>query len=138
MGHFGQVRLLLDTHIWLRSELEPKRLSRRVARALADSRNELWLSPVSIWETLLLYRKGRVNLHGGPTVWITNALSRAPFREAPLTYEVALATEDVILPHLDPIDRFLAASAKVYDLTLVTADENLIRGKGYSVLANQT
>ena len=132
------MRLLLDTHIWLRSELEPKRLSRRVARALADSRNELWLSPVSIWETLLLYRKGRVNLHGGPTVWITNALSRAPFREAPLTYEVALATEDVILPHLDPIDRFLAASAKVYDLTLVTADENLIRGKGYSVLANQT
>lgn len=138
MGHLGQVRLLLDTHIWIWSEGRPKRLSRRVARALADSRNELWLSPISIWETLLLSRKGRVILHGGPTAWIASALSRSPFREAPLTYEVALATEDIILPHLDPIDRFLAATARVYDLTLITADENLIRGEGYSVLANQT
>lgn len=132
------MKLLLDTHIWLRSELEPKRLSRRVARALSDSRNELWLSPVSIWETLLLYRKGRIELSGGPSAWIPKALAKFPLREALLTYEVALATEDVVLPHLDPVDRFLAATARVYDLTLITADENLIRGKGYSVLANQT
>jgi predicted nucleic acid-binding protein len=41
-------------------------------------------------------------------------------------------------PILVTADRLLAATAKVYGLTLVIADENLIRGKGYSVLANQT
>jgi PIN domain nuclease of toxin-antitoxin system len=30
------------------------------------------------------------------------------------------------LPHADPADRFLAATAKVLDLTLVTADQNLL------------
>jgi PIN domain nuclease of toxin-antitoxin system len=132
------MNLLLDTHIWLRSRLEPKRISHRVAKALADSHNELWLSPISIWEIFLLHRKGRLDLRGGPSSWITAALAAVPLREALLTHEVALATEDVILPHSDPADRLLAATAKVYDLTLITADENLIRGKGYSVLANQT
>ena len=61
----------------------------------------------------------------------------SPFREAPLTHEVALASDAVVLPHRDPADTFLAATAKVYDLTLVTADENLLKGKGYSVLVAQ-
>jgi PIN domain nuclease of toxin-antitoxin system len=38
---------------------------------------------------------------------------------------------------IDPADRFLAATAKTFGLTLVTADENLIRGRGYTVLANR-
>ena len=38
------MRLLLDTHIWLWSLLEPKKLTRRVAGALENTRNELWLS----------------------------------------------------------------------------------------------
>jgi PIN domain nuclease of toxin-antitoxin system len=41
------------------------------------------------------------------------------------------------LPHGDPADRLLAATARVHGLTLVTGDENLIRGKGFEVLANQ-
>ena len=36
-----------------------------------------------------------------------------------------------------PADTFLAATAKVYDLTLVTADDNLLKGKGYAVLASK-
>jgi PIN domain nuclease of toxin-antitoxin system len=49
------MKLLLDTHIWLWSLLEPRRLSGRVAKALADSRNELWFSPVSTWEILIFF-----------------------------------------------------------------------------------
>jgi PIN domain nuclease of toxin-antitoxin system len=42
------------------------------------------------------------------------------------------------LPHQDPADRFIAASAAVYDLILVTADQYLIKAaKSYSVFANQ-
>jgi PIN domain nuclease of toxin-antitoxin system len=131
------MKLLLDTHIWLWSRLEPKRLSRRVANVLSDPRNELWLSPISVWEVLALCKKGRIVLTAAAPAWIATALAKVPFREAPLTHDVALATEGIVLGHRDPADRFLAASAKVYDLTLVTADENLIRGKGYSVLANR-
>jgi PIN domain nuclease of toxin-antitoxin system len=48
-----------------------------------------------------------------------------------------LASDAIVLPHRDPADTFLAATAKVYDLTLVTADENLLRGKGYPVLSSR-
>ena len=60
------------------------------------------------------------------------ALLRVPLKEAALTHEVAMA-----LRHEDPLDHFLAASAKVYGLTLVTSDRNLLEGKGFSVLVNR-
>jgi len=40
------------------------------------------------------------------------------------------------LGHGDPADRFLAATAAVYNLTLVTGDEKLLDGSGYSVMPN--
>ena len=131
------MNLLLDTHIWLWSLLEPQRLSRRVAKALADARNELWISPISTWEILILCRKGRLVLNSSPAAWILAALNNAPLREATLTHEVAVAAETLILPHHDPADNFLAASAEVYGLTLVTADENLAAGKQYAIFLNQ-
>ena len=76
-------------------------------------------------------------LHPDGARWIAAALSQIPFREATITHEVMLATNQVSLPQRDPADRFLAASAKAYDLTIVTADERLIGGSGYKVLANK-
>jgi PIN domain nuclease of toxin-antitoxin system len=131
------MKLLLDTHIFVWTIANPSRLSRRAAKVIADSRNELWISPVTPWEILYLHRKGRLKLKEGPVSWFSAALSRMPFREAALTHEVALASDLITLPHRDPDDAFLAATAKVYDLTLVTADDNLLNGKGYSVLVAQ-
>jgi len=130
------VRLLLDTHIWLWSLLEPGRLSRRVKRELADPASELWLSPISVWELAVLLRRGRVRLEHDFHEWVETALNRAPLREVPVTNDVAMATYDIELPHRDPADRFLAATATVFDLTLVTGDERLIAAKGIATLAN--
>jgi PIN domain nuclease of toxin-antitoxin system len=112
-------------------------LQRRVAREIADSSNELWLSPLSIWESLLLVERGRVHLEGEPTRWMEDALRAFPVRDATLTRAVALASRSIDLPQQDPADRFIAASAIVYELTLVTADERLLGSKRYRVLANR-
>jgi PIN domain nuclease of toxin-antitoxin system len=122
------MRLLLDTHIWLWSLLEPERLGRGVQRKLTDPASQLWLSPISIWELSVLLRRGRVTIDGG---------FHEPLREAPLTHEVAMAAHDLELPHQDPADAFLAATATVFDLTLVTGDKRLIRSKGVATLANK-
>ena len=116
------MRLLLDTHIWLWSKLEPKRLGRRVNNELSNVNNELWLSSVSVWEALVLMQKGRVQVES-PFGWVKRA--REQLREAPLTAEMVERGLALGLPHADPADRFLVATAKVLDLTLVTADENL-------------
>jgi PIN domain nuclease of toxin-antitoxin system len=133
------VNLLLDTHIWLWSHAEPERLTKRVAAALAADTNQLWLSPISIWEFLLLAERGRVRVRdgNGPPGWVEAALSRVPMHDAPLSREVAIRSRSVRLAHEDPADRFLAATADVYELTLVTADDRVLRGKGFRTLANR-
>jgi PIN domain nuclease of toxin-antitoxin system len=131
------VRLLLDTHIWLWSLLEPDRLAKRVARALEREDTELWLSPISVWEFLALADKGRVRLASPPAEWVAAALQRVPVREATVTHEVALETRNVHLRHGDPADRFLVATAQVFDLKLVTSDERLIDLKAVPTLANR-
>jgi PIN domain nuclease of toxin-antitoxin system len=133
------VKLLLDTHIWVWSHIEPERLTKRVCAALRESANELWLSPISVWEFLLLAERGRLQPRAGldAVEWVNAALTRAPMHEAALTRAVALRTRAVRLEHEDPADRFLAATAEVYELTLITADERLLRGKGFRTLANR-
>jgi PIN domain nuclease of toxin-antitoxin system len=128
------LKLLLDTHIWLWSLREPHRIGRRVLHALQDTNNELWLSPISLWEALMLERKGRIHIHGDHGLWQTMATAR--FREAPLTYEIVLAAHQLGL-HSDPADRFLAATAKVLGLTLVTADARLLGLGDIATLANR-
>jgi PIN domain nuclease of toxin-antitoxin system len=131
------VRVLLDTHIWLWSLLDPERLAVAVHRELEDESNELWLSPISIWETVLLADKGRLRLEPSPEEWVDARLRSAPMREAALNRTVAVASRRVDLSHDDPADRFLAATAAVYDLTLVTADSRLIDCRSIHVLANR-
>jgi PIN domain nuclease of toxin-antitoxin system len=131
------MKLLLDTHIWVWSVLDRPRLSRRVIAELENSANQLWLSPISLWEVLTLCQKGRLSLLPNPVDWIANTLGAVPLREAQVTYQVAQETGQVRLPHRDPADRFLVATARVFDLTLVTADEHLLKARQVPVLANR-
>jgi PIN domain nuclease of toxin-antitoxin system len=129
------LKLLLDTHIWLWGVAEPKRLSRQVFRELTDAKNELWISPVSTWEILLLHSKGRIRLPGDILEWVTRAT--ANMHEAPLTHEIVLTAQELPLQHGDPADRFLAATAKTLNLTLVTADHRLLGLGNIATLANR-
>ena len=61
------MKLLLDTHIWLWSLQDPKRLGKRVQQELRNPVNELWLSPISTWEALTLNAKGKIRLRGNLT-----------------------------------------------------------------------
>ena len=128
------MKLLLDTHIWLWGLREPNRLGPRTLSELRDTTNEIWLSPISTWEALLLHTKGKIHLSLDLAEWL--AESTAGMREAPLTHEIALAARQLNL-HQDPADRFLAATAMVLGLTLVTADERLLELGNIRTLANR-
>lgn len=131
------MKLLLDTHIWIWALLDPTRLSTDVRSALESPDNEVWLSPISVWEALVLAERGRLAVPGDVQAWIRQMVSAVPRREATLTHEVAMASRQLTLPHADPADRFLAATASVLELTLVTADERLLAGGPYATLANR-
>jgi PIN domain nuclease of toxin-antitoxin system len=129
------MRLLLDTHVWLWSLKPTERLSRAVRRELAKSGNELYLSPVSIWEASHLARSGRLRLKEGISEWIEEGLRKTPLQEAPFNFAVAAAAARINLPQSDIGDVFLAATAYVQDLTLVTSDSQLLACSWLKTLA---
>ncbi|MDJ1177520.1 PIN domain-containing protein [Roseofilum sp. BLCC_M91] len=119
------MKLLLDTHIWLWYRLGNPRLSLNLQTIINDQTNELWLSPMSIWETLLLAEKSRITLAPTAEQWIQNSLEELDTKEAPITNEIAILSRQLNLAHQDPGDRFIAATAVYYNLTLATVDANL-------------
>lgn len=131
------MKLLLDTHIWIWSDVEAQKLSSEVVRELASPENERYLSAVSIWEVILLLEKKRVRLNGDFGEWFKKSKLELGLIEVPLSWEIARQIRYTILRYRDPGDRFLVATAKVYDLTLVTADERLMQIPGLKVLANR-
>ena len=128
------MNILLDTHIWLWAYLEPRRLGPRLLRELRNHANELWLSPISTWEALTLYAKGRIRLPADVEQWLHGATLAT--REEPLTHEIALAASRLRL-HADPADRFLAATAQVFGLVLATADQRLLGLAEVRTLSNR-
>jgi PIN domain nuclease of toxin-antitoxin system len=112
-------------------------LSKRVADELVDPSNELWVSPISTWEILLLSEKGRIVLDTDPSTWLRVVFESIPFKEAVINHEIAIQSRNLNLLHQDPADRFLAATAIIYGLTLVTADKRLVSSTDFHVLPNE-
>jgi PIN domain nuclease of toxin-antitoxin system len=130
------MKLLLDTHIWIWALHSPEKLDRTVRRELERAGNELYLSPVSIWEAHHLVRRKRLRLRQGFAQWLDDVMAQVPLREAPFTFAVAASASKIELPQSDLGDIFLAATTLVFDLTLATADSQLLACSWLKTLPN--
>jgi PIN domain nuclease of toxin-antitoxin system len=130
------MRCLLDTHIWIWMLREPHKLSSFVHQALYEPSNERCLSPVSIWEMTVLLDKKRISLDEDFGEWFARTSGDLELTEVQLTWQVVHEMRFILPNHKDPADRFLAATAIAFDLTLVTADQKLTGVPGLKVLAN--
>ncbi|MBF0238048.1 MAG: type II toxin-antitoxin system VapC family toxin [SAR324 cluster bacterium] len=128
------MKYLLDTHIWIWSMSETERLNPAITQALEDKRNQLFLSPISVWEALLLIEKDRIEVPGRGLEWIEEAFRTTPIFEIPLTIPIAIRSRQLQLPHQDPADRFIVATALEYGLRLITVDEKIIESGQVEVL----
>jgi PIN domain nuclease of toxin-antitoxin system len=115
------VRLLLDTHIFLWFAGQSARLNAKARYAL-DNADEIYVSSVSIWEIAIKFRLGKLKV--SPDAMI-DLIDRADFKELPVFARHAAAVARLPLYHGDPFDRLLVAQAIFEDLHLVTADRKL-------------
>jgi PIN domain nuclease of toxin-antitoxin system len=128
------MRLLLDTHVIVWAASGAESLDRRSATLLTDARNELWMSSVSAWELAMLSERGRIDVRPDPERWLAAAVGGLALREAPLTSTIAFESRRLSVPTEDPADRFIAATARVHECALVTADAALRRLPGVRVI----
>jgi len=68
------MRFLLDTHIWLWMFREPHKLSSVVHQAVAEPANDCYLSPISIWEVMILLEKKRISFQEDFAVWFARTV----------------------------------------------------------------
>ena len=76
-------------------------------------------------ETLILAEKGRISLQPEPVTWVNLALKTRETRAAQMNNPIAILSRQIALPHQDPADRFIVATAIYYGLKLATLDANL-------------
>ena len=99
--------LTAGNYVGVRSGLlTPRKLGRRVAQELVSPRNEIWLSPISIWEVLLDAENGRLTIPEDPHRFFETAIAERGYRQAPLTHDVAFESRRLALATEDPADRF--------------------------------
>lgn len=97
---------------------------------------ELWVSPVSIFEAQAAHRRGRLREIASFSDWVTDSFGRFQLRSADMTWEVGLEGHAFSLPHGDPADHMLVATARAYGLVLVTDDDRIIESQAVAILAN--
>ncbi len=131
------MKYLLDTHIWIWSVSKVEKLSGKVSRILKNTANEFFLSSISIWEFMILLEKKRIAIDIPFEEWLHIAIDMANIKEIPIDGEIAVESRKIDLPHRDPADRFIAASALVNQLKLITSDRNLSRSREISVIFNK-
>jgi PIN domain nuclease of toxin-antitoxin system len=118
------VKLLLDTHTMVWSMGQPDRLPHRIRRLIADERNSIHVSVVSIWEIVInhvLPRRGA----GVSADDAAGYAKGAGYEIVPVRLQHVLAIESLSYVHPDPFDRLLVAQALVDGLRLVTHDTAL-------------
>jgi len=95
---------------------------------LKTEKNPLGVSAVSVYEAAILSRRGRIDLEIPMQQWFDLAFADSSLSILPVT--PAIAIEAAMLPdgfHGDPIDRIIAATARVHNLVLCTRDDKLLR-----------
>ena len=115
------MRLLLDTHAFLWWVSDWDVLADQARAAIADPRNDVFVSAVSGWEIAIKKAKG--HLVAPPN--LAAVVEEKQMAHLPLTFRHAERAAVLPMHHRDPFDRMLVAQAQAEDLILVTRDARI-------------
>ncbi|MBY0503375.1 MAG: type II toxin-antitoxin system VapC family toxin [Bryobacteraceae bacterium] len=115
------MKLLLDTHILIWAAFTPARLSTATQSLLMDVGNELFFSPVNLWEVAIKRALGRRDFQFDSRI-LRRSLLQNDYQELPVTSDHAVAINQLPGIHKDPFDRLLIAQSTVEGILLLTAD----------------
>lgn len=117
------MKLLLDTHIFLWYISNDKNLSNSFATQIRNPVNEVYLSVVSVWETLVKHQLGKLPLPTPAESYLRSQRERHLITS--LSLDEDSVSQLVTLPahRRDPFDRMLICQALTHNLTILTVDD---------------
>lgn len=116
-------RLLLDTHVLLWWLSDDPQLGQSARQAIADPRNDVYISAASTWEISIKRSLGKLSAPED----MDSIIDNEGFDKLPIS--LFHGDQAGMLPghHKDPFDRMLIAQAQSEGLVIVTNDEKIIR-----------
>jgi PIN domain nuclease of toxin-antitoxin system len=122
------MKYLLDTHVWYWLMETPEKIPGAVRKIIAQKTSvPFGVSAISLWEIAKLEEKGKINFNIPLQRWMREALDPGFMKRVELDEQVA--AESTRLPeefHRDPADQMIVATARVHNLTLITADRKIL------------
>ena len=115
------MKLLLDTHIWIRWLSSEQPLPEKLVRQIEEA-DRLAVSAVSCWEVAYLAKKKRIELPLSLVDWMAAALEGSGVEVINISSSIALKAAGLPDVHRDPADRFIIATALENSCRLVSFD----------------
>jgi PIN domain nuclease of toxin-antitoxin system len=119
------MKILLDTHIFLWYISADSRLPQTIKDAIQDSNNDVYLSVVSLWETIVKYQLGKAPLPQSPEIYLP--VQRQNHQIASLDLDEASVSQLPKLPqlHRDPFGRMILCQALANGMSVATVDKEM-------------
>ena len=116
------MRLLLDTHIFLRFVFGNPQLSATARALIEDLANEKLLSVASVWETSIKVGIGKLQINQPVETFFVEQLERNSITLLPIEVSHADRVSTLPLHHRDPFDRLLIAQSLVEQTPILSVD----------------
>ena len=129
--------IVLDTCAFIWDALDHPKLTARARKSIdiAEDSGELAVCDISLWETAMLIKKGRVVIDATAERFCELAIRARDIRVLPITPSIAeLSVQLDASINFDPADRLIAASTIFHNASLITADNNLIKSPAVETL----
>lgn len=121
------MKVLLDTCCIIWAISDPSLLSQAVVAILEKKNTLVHVSPISCAEIACLSERNRITLQQHWKVWFNHYIGLNGWQI--IDIDLSIIQEAYSLPddfHQDPADRIITATARVHDLTLLTADRKIL------------
>jgi PIN domain nuclease of toxin-antitoxin system len=115
------MRLLLDTHIYIWSVTDDRKLTKAARKLILDA-DDVFVSSASIWEASIKAGIGKLD---ADINLLVSEIESSGFVELPVRAIHAAMVRDLPDIHRDPFDRLLVAQALCEPLRLITSDGHL-------------
>lgn len=116
------MNLLIDTHIFIWSEISVGKIRKEILAELENSNNAVFLSLVSIWEMQIKIQLNRLEFPKPLQDLINNQKVINNLQILPITEKHIYHLSNLPHHHNDPFDRLLISQSISENLTLVSDD----------------
>jgi len=120
------MEFLLDTHTLIWSQLDPSLLSKRTRKIIEDPYNDIFFSPINMWEIATKYSVKKNFMSGLTPIAFLDAIEKTgEFEYLEFLPGSAASSYELPMYHRDPFDRMLVWEALQHDYILLSSDSEL-------------